>query len=95
MVWKNNKLSSVDVAYVILKESRIPMTPKQLINLGMKEHGLIMQGKTPECTLSANFINEIKRRMKQELPQRFIRIRRGHWGLVEYIGEFYSVDDNK
>lgn len=84
--------SSVDVAYKILRRRKRPMTPKELIKIGMEKYGLVMGGKTPDATLNANFINERKRRDAAGKEQRFVRIRPGQWGLVEYVGKHYDVE---
>ena len=83
------KKSSTEIAYVILDREKRPMRPKEIIEIAMQEHGLQMAGKTPDATLNSNFINEIKRRKKSGVAQRFTRVKPGHWGLVKYA-ELYK-----
>jgi hypothetical protein len=68
------------------------MTSLELINVGVQKHGLQMSGKTPDATLNANFINELKRRARNGQEQRFVRVYRGHWGLVKYVGVHYEIE---
>lgn len=84
--------TSIEVAYAILCRTKRPMTPKELVELGFSKHGLVMKGMTPDATLNANFINEIKRRRRDGREQRFVRVRPGHWGLVQFLGRYYHVD---
>lgn len=83
--------TSVIIAYEILKRRRRPMTPKELIEVATRDYGLRMRGKTPDATLNSNFINERKRRERAGLPQRFVRVAPGTWGLVEYFDKLYGV----
>jgi len=64
----------------------------RIIEIASKDFGLVMKGKTPHATLDANFSNERKRREKSNRTQRFVKISRGKWGLVEYVGKHYSID---
>ena len=86
------KRSSTQLAYVILEREKRPMTPRELIRIAVEESGLQMGGKTPHATLDANFINERRRRERNGQEQRFVRIRRGHWGLVKYVGVHYDIE---
>jgi len=84
--------SSVDLAVRILKNSKRPMRPQEIIEIATRSHGLEMRGKTPDATLNSNIINEIKRRLASGRAQRFVRVKPGHWGLVEYVGRHYEPD---
>jgi hypothetical protein len=90
---EQKRQSSVDIAYKILKKRKCPMPPKEIIKIAMSRYELVMKGKTPDATLNSNFINEIKRRKKSNREQRFVRVSRGKWGLVEYIGVHYEIDE--
>lgn len=84
--------SSVQIAYRILRSRKRPMTCRELIAVAMKQHGLVMKGKTPDATLNSNFINERKRRERAGDEQRFVRIAPGTWGLVEHVGIYYEIE---
>jgi len=90
---KNSKLNSVSIALEILKREKREMSPNEIIDIAFKEYGVFMKGKTPIATLNSNFINERKRRMNTGKPQRFIQVKRGRWGLVEYLGIHYDVKE--
>jgi len=84
--------SSVHLAYEILKENMHPMSTRDIIQIAIRERGLVMRGKTPDSTLAANFINEVKRRARTNRRQRFVRTSPGKWGLCEYVGKYYEVE---
>ena len=86
------RLSSVEAAYKILKREKRAMKPKEIIEIAFKEYGLKMNGKTPHATLDANFYNERKRRRKLNREQRFVKVSRGMWGLVEYLDLHYEIE---
>ena len=92
MTYKEKKKSSTKIAYDILKREKRAMKPAKLIEIAVKKFGLVMKGKTPHATLCSNFINERKRRDAKGRKQRFVRISRGKWGLVEYVGKFYDIE---
>ena len=69
------------------------MSAQELISIGIQEYGLEMKGKTPAATLDANFCNERKRRSKKGREHRFVRVRRGKWGLEEYLGVHYQISE--
>ena len=85
--------SSVKTAYKILEHEKRAMTSREIINIAFDEFGRFMKGKTPYNTLNSNFINDIKRRQKSNREQRFVRISRGKWGLVKYIGVYYDIKE--
>jgi hypothetical protein len=89
---KKEKIGSVTIAYQILKREKRAMRPREIIDIAIDEFGLVMTGKTPGSTLNSNFINEIKRRKKSNREQRFVRVSRGEWGLVEYLSIHYEID---
>lgn len=68
------------------------MHVRDLVEIGKREHGVQLSGKTPANTLNACIINERKRREHKRLPQRFVRVARARWGLAEYVGKYYDVE---
>jgi len=85
------KISSVEAAYQILKREKRAMTSREIIEMAFKEFDMAMKGKTPDATLTSNFINEIERRNNAKREQRFIRVSPGKWGLVEYLNIYYKI----
>jgi len=71
------------------------MTPKEIIAVAVRDFGLVMKGKTPDATLNSNFINERKRRAASGRDQRVVRVKPGHWGLVEHVGVHYDIETGK
>ena len=69
------------------------MRPREIIEIATRSHGLVMNGKTPDATLNSNIINEIKRRSRRGEDQRFVRVAPGQWGLMEYLGRYYEVQE--
>ena len=81
-------LSFTDCAQKVLEEfsGRKPMHYKEITETAVKEGWLVTSGKTPEATMYAQVITEIKRQQKRgELP-RFVQHGRGYVGLSQWMG---------
>lgn len=75
-------------AQKVLEEfsGRKPMHYKEITETAVKEGWLVTSGKTPEATMYAQVITEIKRQQKRgELP-RFVQHGRGYVGLSQWMG---------
>jgi hypothetical protein len=83
----------VEVALKVLHREKRAMTAKEIMAVAIRDFGLRMDGKTPDATLNANFINEIKRRAAAGREQRFVRVAPGLWGLVQFLGKHYRQKD--
>ncbi len=77
------RMSKTNAAYEILKEYNRPMSYKRIIDIAIKQNLIITKGKTPDQTLRVDINNEIKRKNKNNKPQRFIIYEGGYVSLVK------------
>ena len=80
--------SFIDCAQKVLEEfgNKEPMHYRDITKKALEEGWLITSGKTPEVTMNAQVITEIKHQRKRgELP-RFTHPSRGNFGLSQRVG---------
>lgn len=81
-------ISFTDCAQKVLEElgGKKPMHYKEITKKALEKGWLVTSGKTPEATMYAQVITEIKRQQKRgELP-RFVQHGRGYIGLSQWMG---------
>ncbi len=95
MSLRDRPSSSSKIVNEILKDKKKPMTENEIVKVGFKEYQLeqVLRGKTPHLTIRSNIIKEIKRRKRLKHDQRFARVSPAHWGLVEYLGRYYKIEE--
>ena len=71
-------MSLLDIAYSLMKETRRPMTAKEMMAAILKSGRWATKGKTPEETLGARIYEEIKRRGE---ASRFVKVGAGTFAL--------------
>ncbi len=76
--------SKTEAAYLILKDHKKPLHMKEIIRIALGRKMIETKGKTPEATLSADFYNENKRKIRRNETLRFLHIGEGVWGLAEW-----------
>jgi len=81
-------LSFTDCAQKVLEEfgGKKPMHYKMITERALEKGWLVTEGKTPEATMYAQVITEIKRQQKQGKYPRFVRHGRGYVGLNQWMG---------
>lgn len=86
---KSSNLSFTDSAQKALEEfgKRRPMHYREITEKALKEKWLVTNGKTPEATMYAQVITEIKRHQKRGEQPRFIQHGRGYVGLSCWMGQ--------
>ena len=63
-----------------------PMHYKEITEKALQKGWLVTGGKTPEATMYAQVINEIKRQQKRGERSRFVQHGRGYVGLSQWMG---------
>lgn len=76
--------SKTEAAYLILKSSRKPLHVDEIIEIALDKKMIKTKGKTPESTLAVDLLLETRRRAKQGVKQRFVKVGTGTWGLTEW-----------
>jgi predicted NUDIX family phosphoesterase len=71
----------LDIAYKILDDSRISLTPGEIVELAKKSGILVTQGKTPEQSMKARLSTEILNNKENSI---FIRTSAGKFGLRKW-----------
>ena len=69
----------------ILEQSRKPMHYKDITEKALKKGLLFTSGRTPEATMNAQLVTELKRTKASGKPARFIRSSPGHFSLVKWM----------
>ena len=84
----NAGFSFTDCAQKVLEKfgGKKPMHYKEITEKALGKGWLVTGGKTPEATMYAQIINEIKRQQKRGERPRFIRHGRGYVGLSQWMG---------
>lgn len=77
-------LSKTNAAFEILRESKKPMTPREIIKMALGRGMIKTRGKTPDATLAVDLLLETRRRASRGAPQRFVRVGPALWGLTEW-----------
>jgi len=81
-------LSFTDCAVKVLKQfgGKKPMHYKEITEKALENGWLVTGGKTPEASMYAQVITEIKRKQKRGEHSRFVQHGRGIVGLSEWVG---------
>jgi restriction system protein len=84
----NACFSFTDCAQKVLEEfgSKKPMHHKEITEKALEKGWLVTSGKTPEATMYAQVITEIKRQQKRGERPRFVQHGRGYIGLSQWMG---------
>jgi restriction system protein len=84
----NAGLSFNDCAQKVLEEfgGKQPMHYKKITEKALEKGWLVTGGKTPEATMYAQVITEIKRQQKRGERPRFVQHGRGYVGLSQWMG---------
>ncbi|OIO61185.1 MAG: restriction endonuclease [Alphaproteobacteria bacterium CG_4_10_14_0_2_um_filter_63_37] len=80
--------SFTDCAQKVLEEfgDKKPMHYKEITEKALQKGWLVTGGKTPEATMYAQVITEIKRQQKRGERPRFVQHGRGYVGLSQWMG---------
>ena len=80
--------SFTDCAQKVLEEfgSKKPMHYKEITEKALNKKWLVTEGKTPEASMYAQVIMEIKRQQKRGEQPRFVQHGRGYVGLSQWMG---------
>ena len=76
--------SKTEATYKILKAVKKPLHVKKIIEIAILKKMITTKGKTPESTLAVDLLLENRRKAKQGIKPRFIKVGSGTWGLVEW-----------
>lgn len=76
--------SKTEAAYKILKNAKKPLHVEEIIKIAISKKMIETKGKTPESTLAVDLLLENRRKDKQGVKPRFIKVEPGTWGLVEW-----------
>lgn len=81
--------SFTECAQKVLQEfgGKKPMHYKEITEKALEEGWLVTGGKTPEATMYAQVITEIKRQQKRGDRPRFVQHGRGYVGLSQWMGQ--------
>ena len=84
----NADFSFTDCAQKVLEEfgGKKPMHYKKITEKALEKGWLVTSGKTPEATMYAQVITEIKRQQKRGDRPRFVQHGRGYVGLSQWMG---------
>jgi len=81
-------LSFNDCAQKVLEEfgDKKPMHYREITEKALEKGWLVTNGKTPEASMYAQILTEIKRQQKRGERPRFVQYGRGHVGLSQWMG---------
>jgi restriction system protein len=84
----NAGFSFIDCAQKVLMEfgGKKPIHYKEITEKALQKGWLVTGGKTPEATMYAQVITEIKRQQKRGERPRFVQHGRGYVGLSQWMG---------
>ena len=88
----NVSFSFTDCAEKVLEEfgGKKPMHYKEITEKALDKGWLVTSGKTPESSMYAQVISEIKRQQKRGKRPRFVQHGRGYVGLSKWMGRGLS-----
>lgn len=92
----SNRLSNTDAAEHILNTSTSrQLHYREITKLAIEQNLLDPAGKTPEATMYAQILTEVKRRRQRDEPQRFMLLGKGMVSLAKWqaSGIAYQVDE--
>lgn len=83
------RYSFTDAAEIVLENmaEKKPMHYRDITDQILELDLVITEGKTPEATLYAQILTEIKRNTVRKQTQRFVKYGKGLFGLREWMGE--------
>lgn len=89
--------SFLDAAEKVLDQfgNRDSMHSRDITDKAMKQGWLNTSGKTPEATMNAQLVTEIKRAKASGVPGRFVRTSPGYYSLVKWMGINLSYQISK
>ncbi len=81
-------LSFLKAAQKVLEmsEGNRPMHYQEITDTALEKGWLVTSGKTPEATMNAQLVTELKRNKARGETGVFMRTSPGHYGLVKWIG---------
>ena len=84
----NPNFSFTNCAQKVLEEfgGKKPMHYKEITEKALEKDWLVTGGKTPEASMYAQVITEIKRKQKRGEQPRFVQHGRGYVGLSQWMG---------
>ncbi len=93
----NETYSFLDAAEKVLDKfgNRDSMHYRDITDKAIKHGWLNTSGKTPEATMNAQLVTELKRAKASGEPGRFIRISPGYYSLVKWMGTGLSYQISK
>jgi len=80
----SDSMTFADAAYRLLLESGEPRHYRWLAEEAVRREWINSTGKTPEATMNAVIHTEIKNEIPGKRPSRFVKTRRGMFGLAEW-----------
>lgn len=95
-VTHTNRLSNTEAAEQILDSSvSRQLHYREITRLAIEQNLLDPAGKTPEATMYAQILTEVKRRRQRDEPQRFMLLGKGMVSLAKWqaSGIAYQVDE--
>ena len=80
--------SFADCAKKVLEEfgDKKPMHYREITEKALEKGWLVTNGKTPEASMRAQILTEIKRKQRRGERPRFVQYGRGHVGLSQWMG---------
>jgi restriction system protein len=86
---KKRTLSFTNAAEVVLDQygNKQPMHYRDITDKILEEDLVYTEGKTPEATLYAQILTEIKRQTRRGETPRFVKYGKGYVGLRKWMGE--------
>ena len=80
--------SFTDCAQKVLEEfgDKKPMHYREITEKALEKGWLVTNGKTPEASMRAQILTEIKRKQRRGERPRFVQYGRGHVGLSQWMG---------
>lgn len=84
----HENFSFADCAQRVLQEfgDKKPMHYREITKKAIAKGWLVTSGKTPEATMYAQVITDIRRQQKRGEPPRFVQHGRGYVGLSQWMG---------
>ena len=76
--------SKTEAAYLVLRSNKKPLHVNEIIKIALDKKMIKTKGKTPESTLAVDLLLENRRKAKQGVKPRFVKVGPGVWGLTEW-----------
>ena len=78
-------MSFTDAAEFVFRREGRPMSAREVSEIALAEGPIVTKGKTPASTMGANFHLEGVRKAKRGTRGRFVRFKKGKWGLRQWL----------